>query len=59
MMKKISHNDLFKGGFGEILDKGVNMLQYADDTIFLIQDDESDVRNLKFIFFWANVKADY
>jgi hypothetical protein len=29
--------------------KGVNMLQYADDTIFLIKDDIDSVQNLKFI----------
>ena len=30
-------------------ENGVNMLQYVDDTIFLIQDDENSARNLKFI----------
>lgn len=33
----------------EFTENGVNMLQYADDTIFLLQDDYESAHNLKFI----------
>lgn len=29
---------------------GVNILQYADDTIFVIQDDVASARNLKLCY---------
>lgn len=48
-MDKARQHDFVKGDLGEILDKGVNMLQYVDDTIFLLQDDENSVRYLIFI----------
>ena len=41
--------DIVKGVLSKNDNKGVNMLQYADDTIFLVKDEEESVRNLKFI----------
>lgn len=38
-----------KGVFSDIIDQGVNMLQYADDTIFLLPDDDLSALNLKII----------
>lgn len=40
---------LVKELLGEYIDKGVNMLQYEDDTIFLMQDDFDSAHNLKLI----------
>ena len=34
---------------GHLVDKGVAILQYADDTILLLKDDFVQARNLKFI----------
>ena len=41
--------DIVKGVLSKNDNKGVNMLQYVDDTIFLVKDEEESVRNLKFI----------
>ena len=38
-----------KGVLTGIHENGVNMLQYADDTIFLLQDDMDSAHNLKYI----------
>src|SRR3954468_19440465 len=40
---------LIKGVISNKLEGGVNMLQYADDTIFLLQDDVESAQNLKFV----------
>ena len=50
----ISLDNAMQGGFvkgvlSELNDCEVNMLHYADDTIFLLQDDENNAKNLKFI----------
>ncbi|XP_037427211.1 uncharacterized protein LOC119292489 [Triticum dicoccoides] len=42
-------HDLVKGVLNGNGEKGVNMLQYADDTIFLIKDEVESVKNLKLI----------
>jgi hypothetical protein len=49
MMNNARENDIVKGVLGNNVAKGVNMLQYADDTIFLLQDDVESAKNLKFI----------
>ena len=49
LMNNALNMDIVKGVLGNNENKGVNMLQYADDTIFLVKDDETSVRNLKFI----------
>ena len=49
-MDKSRFNGLIKGIIGENIDNGINMLQYVDDTIFLLQDDYNSAHNLKFLF---------
>lgn len=49
ILDKAKQHGFVKGVMSEFGNNGVNMLQYADDTIFLIQDDEESARNLKFI----------
>ena len=49
VMEKAKPNGLIPGLLGEYIEKGVNMLQYADDTIFLLPDDMESAKNLKFI----------
>jgi hypothetical protein len=49
MIKKAQDEGLIKGLIPNLVDGGVVMLQYADDTIFMIQDDLESARNLKFI----------
>jgi hypothetical protein len=38
-----------KGVVSHLVDNGVTHLQYADDTILLIELDDSSIANLKFI----------
>ena len=49
LMNNALKHDLVKGVLTKGEDKGINMLQYADDTIFLIKDEVETVKNLKFI----------
>ena len=49
LMNNALKHDLVKGVLSKGEDKGINMLQYADDTIFLIKDEVESVNNLKFI----------
>ena len=44
----LEKNGLIKEVLRNKLENGVNMLQYADDTIFLLQDDVESAHNLKF-----------
>src|ERR1041385_410366 len=39
ILEKAKINRLVKGVMTDYVEGGINMLQYADDTIFLIQDD--------------------
>lgn len=48
-MNKANVNGFIKGVLNEDLNHGVDMLQYVDDTIFLMQDDVDSAKNLKFI----------
>jgi hypothetical protein len=47
--KKAQDASLIVGLFPHIIDKGCVSLQYADDTVFLLQDNLDAARNLKFI----------
>lgn len=49
IMNKANVNGFIKGVLNEDLNHGVDMLQYVDDTIFLMQDDVDSAKNLKFI----------
>jgi hypothetical protein len=49
MIRKAQLEGLIKGLVPHIIDNGVTNLQYADDTIFLLQNDLYMARNLKFI----------
>lgn len=42
-------NQLIKGLVPEYVEHGIAILQYADDTILCLQDDEASARNLKFL----------
>jgi hypothetical protein len=49
MIQKTKEEDIIKGLIPHIITNGCSCLQYADDTIFLLQDDLDGARNLKFI----------
>lgn len=48
ILDKANKSGLIKGIIPELVNRGINILQYADDTIFLIQDDMDSAKNLKF-----------
>jgi hypothetical protein len=49
MMKKAQNEGIVKGLVPQLVDGGVSILQYADDTILLFEDDLENARNIKFI----------
>jgi hypothetical protein len=51
MISIAHHNGLLVGLADNIVPKGVAMLQYADDTILLIQDNMEQARNLKILMY--------
>jgi hypothetical protein len=51
MVSVAQQNDLLLGLANNIIQKGVAMLQYADDTILLIHDNMEQARNLKLLLY--------
>jgi hypothetical protein len=49
LIQKAKEEGIIRGLIPHIIPNGCCCLQYADDTIFLLQDDLMDARNLKFI----------
>jgi hypothetical protein len=50
LMKKGQEQGLVKGLVPHLVDGGISILQYADDTILLLDDDLENGRNVKYIF---------
>jgi hypothetical protein len=48
-MKKGQEEGLVKGLVPHLVDGGISILQYADDTILLLEDDLENARNVKYI----------
>jgi hypothetical protein len=51
MVSVAQQNELVTGLADNIVPGGIAMLQYADDTILLIQDDLEQARNLKLLLY--------
>lgn len=49
LIKKAQYEGLIIGLIAHIMERWVACLQYADDTVFLLQDDLTGAKNLKFI----------
>ena len=49
MLRKAADHSLIAGLCPEVCRGGIICLQYADDTIFPLRDDEESAKNLKFI----------
>jgi hypothetical protein len=49
LMKNAQAEDIVKGLVPHLVDGGVSILQYADDTILLLDDELKNARNVKFI----------
>ncbi|CAN6249384.1 unnamed protein product [Urochloa humidicola] len=51
MINKAQENGLIKGMIPEYIPNGVAILQYADDTILCLEDDEESAQNMKFLLY--------
>jgi hypothetical protein len=51
MITLAQQNGLIKGLADNLVENGISLLQYADDTILLIQDDAEQAVNLKLILY--------
>jgi len=51
MIHKAQANDLFHGLVDHIIEKGVVVLQYADDTIICLQHNTEGARNMKLLLY--------
>jgi hypothetical protein len=49
LIKRAQENGLLTGLASDLLDDGIAIIQYADDTIFMFEDSLESARNLKFI----------
>jgi hypothetical protein len=57
MIENAQTNGLLKGLADNLVENGVAILQYADDTILLIQDDFEGARNLKLLLYIFEVMS--
>jgi len=51
MVRKAQRNDLICGLADNLIDKGVAILQYADDTIVFLKDNMDNARNMKLLLY--------
>jgi len=51
MVRKAQRNDLICGLADNLIDKGVAILQYADDTIVCLKDNMDNARNMKLLLY--------
>jgi hypothetical protein len=51
MIREAQNNGLITGLADHLIDKGVVVLQYADDTIMCLKDDIDNARNMKFLLY--------
>ena len=51
MIKFAQQNGLFRGLAEHLIDGGVTILQYVDDTILMLQDDMEGARNMKLLLY--------
>jgi hypothetical protein len=51
MVVKSQQSDLITGLIPYLIDKGVVILQYADDTVMCLHDDISKTRNVKLLLY--------
>ena len=49
LIKRAQVNGLLRGVAQNLVDGGLSMLQYADDTVFFIEANEADALNLKYL----------
>jgi hypothetical protein len=57
MIENAHRNGFLKGLADNLVDNGITILQYANDTILLIQDDLSGARNLKLLLYIFEVMS--
>jgi hypothetical protein len=52
LMRKASNQGNIKGVMTHLIPEGITHIQYADDTILMVEDDEESIINLKFILYY-------
>jgi hypothetical protein len=57
MIHKAQSNDLFRGLIDHIIDKGVAVLQYTDDTIICLKHNIQGARNMKLLLYMYELMA--
>jgi hypothetical protein len=55
MVLQAQHNDLFEGLAPDLIDKGVAILQYADDTVLCLSHNPEKAVNLKLSSGWVTL----
>jgi len=51
MIQQAQKNDLIQGLVPDYVDKGIAILQYADDTILCLQDEDDTAQNMKLLLY--------
>jgi len=51
MIQQAQNNDLIQGLVPDYVDKGIAILQYADDTILCLQDEDDTAQNMKLLLY--------
>jgi hypothetical protein len=57
MVLKAQSNDKFCGLVDHIIDKGITVMQYVDDTIICLKHDLEGARNLKWLLYLYEMMA--
>jgi hypothetical protein len=57
MIHKAQSNDLFCGLADHIIERGIAILQYADDTIICLKHDIEDAKNMKMLLYMYELMA--
>ena len=57
MINRAQHNGLMTGLASNLIDGGVAVLQYADDTIICLKNDLEGARNMKLLLYWYEIMS--
>ena len=57
MINRAQHNGLMTGLASNLIDGGVAVLQYADDTIICLKNDLEGARNMKHLLYWYEIMS--
>jgi hypothetical protein len=52
LMRKAAKKNKIKGLMTHLIEEGITHIQYADDTILMIEGDDNSIVNMKFILYY-------